>query len=171
MNFFNHRIHTLFLLLLLTVSCSRVDQSNTATIKKIVDGDTFHIILNGKLEKIRLIGIDTPESRINAKTKKDAERSNQNVSQIISLGKAATKYVKTLVKPGDEINLELDVQTRDRYGRLLVYVYIKDGRMLNELIVGNGYASPLTYPPNVKYVELFQSAYKKAREENKGLWE
>ncbi|MFH1525382.1 MAG: thermonuclease family protein, partial [Bacteroidota bacterium] len=91
--------------------------------------------------------------------------------QIISLGKAATKYVKTLVKPGDEINLELDVQTRDRYGRLLVYVYIKDGRMLNELIVKDGYASPLTYPPNVKYVELFQRAFEKAREENKGLWE
>ena len=77
----------------------------------------------------------------------------------------------TLVKPGDKIDLGSNVQLRDRYGRLLVYVYLKDGSMLNEVIVRNGYASPMTYPPNVKYVQLFKNAYQKAREEGRGLWQ
>ena len=105
-------------------------QANTVT--RIVDGDTLKVFYMGSEESVRLIGIDTPESRVNKKTKKDAERNNQDIKIIIEMGKEATKYVKGLVKPGDLITIELDVQERDRYGRILGYVYLSNRKMLNE---------------------------------------
>jgi len=77
---------------------------------------------------------------------------------------------KSLVKKGDKVKIEFDVQKRDKYGRLLGYVYLPGGRMLNEEIVKAGYVSLLTYPPNVKYQERFLKAYREARENKRGLW-
>ena len=136
-----------------------------------MDGDTLKA-KNGvqQEESIRLIGIDTPESKANKKAKKDAERSNSDVKTITAMGKESAKFTATLVKPGDEIRIEFDVRPRDRYGRLLGYVYLSSGKMLNEEIIKAGYASVLTYPPNVKFQESFLNAYKKAREDKKGLW-
>ncbi len=86
------------------------------------------------------------------------------------MGKRATEYVKSLVKTGDLITIEFDVQQRDRYDRLLGYVYLSNGKMLNEEIVKAGYANVMTIPPNVKYKNKFLVAYKQARERKKGLW-
>ena len=138
---------------------------------QIVDGDTLTIQHNGRNEKIRLIGIDAPESRINNKTKKDATRSNGDIETITKMGKEATLFVKKIVKPGDPVTIEFDKQTRDKYGRLLGYVYMANGKMLNEEIVKAGYASLMTYPPNVKYQDRFLKAYREARENSRGLWE
>jgi micrococcal nuclease len=68
------------------------------------------------------------------------------------------------------VTIEFDVQTRDRYGRLLGYVYLFNGKMLNEEIVKAGYANLMTYPPIVKYQERFLKAYREARENRRGLW-
>ena len=73
---------------------------------------------HGQLESIRLIGIDTPESKRNKKAKKDAERTGQDLDTIITMGKQATEYVKELVKVGDMVSLEFDVKQRDHYSRL-----------------------------------------------------
>ena len=105
---------------------------HTTTVTRIVDGDTLKVFYLGSEESIRLIGIDTPESRVNKKTKRDAERSGQDIDTIIAMGKRATEYVKSLVEPGDLITIEFDAQERDRYGRLLCYVYLSNGKMLNE---------------------------------------
>ena len=137
---------------------------------KVVDGDTLKIEHQGRIESLRLIGIDTPESRINKKAQKDAARSGEDIKKIISLGQEATRYVKILVKPGDPLRVEFDRQIRDKYGRLLGYVYLPSGKMLNEEIVKAGYANLMTYPPNVKYEEKFLRAYREARENNRGLW-
>jgi micrococcal nuclease len=137
---------------------------------QVVDGDTLKIAHQNRIEKIRLIGIDTPESRVNPKAKKDAARNQEDVKKIISLGQEATRYVKSLVKPGDTIRIEFDRQIRDKYGRLLGYVYLPNGKMLNEEIVKAGYANLMTYPPNVKYEERFLKAYQEARGNNRGLW-
>ena len=142
----------------------------TTTVTRIVDGDTLKVFYLGNEESIRLIGIDTPESRVNKKTKKDAERNNQDIKIIIEMGKKATRYVKGLVKPGDLITIELDVQERDRYGRILGYVYLSNGKMLNEEIVKAGYAMTMTIPPNVKYKDRFLIAYQEAKEDKRGLW-
>jgi micrococcal nuclease len=67
------------------------------------------------------------------------------------------------------VKMEFDVQRRDKYGRLLAYLYLSDGRMLNEEIVKAGYANLMTIPPNVKYQERFLKAYREARKNKRGL--
>ena len=89
---------------------------------------------------------------------------------ITSMGKESAKFSATLVKPGDTVKIEFDIRPRDQYGRLWGYAYLSNGKMLNEEIVKAGYASVLTYPPNVKYQEKFLKGYKEAREAKKGLW-
>jgi micrococcal nuclease len=160
----------LFLFLFLFIFSIPSHAEVTAKVLWVVDGDTLKIEFEGKKESIRLIGIDTPESRINPKAKKDAERSRQDIETIIAQGKKAAAFVKTLVKKGDTVKIEFDVQQRDKYRRLLGYVYLSDGRMLNEEIVKAGYASLMTYPPNVRHVERFRKAYQEARGNRRGLW-
>ena len=103
---------------------------NTYTVAKVIDGDTLKLS-NG--ERVRLIGIDTPESRDNPKLRRDAERTGQDRQAIIAMGKRATEFTKKLVE-GKQVRLEFDVQQRDKYGRLLAYVYLEDGTFLNSSI-------------------------------------
>jgi len=144
--------------------------ADMATVIKVIDGDTIKIMYQQEKQSVRLIGIDTPESRANKKANKDAMRSGQDVAAITTMGKQATAYAKNMVKPGDTISIEFDVQKRDKYGRLLGYVYLSDGRMLNEEIIRGGYASAMTIPPNIKYQARFLNAYRNARENKRGLW-
>ena len=138
---------------------------------KVYDGDTFKCRLeSGEEVKVRLIGIDTPESRRNRKAYRDAERSGKSVEEIVRLGKKATEFTRSLIPPGTVVYLETDVQLHDRYGRLLAYVYLPDGRMLNEVLVEEGYATVYTFPPNVKYAERFVELQRKAMREGRGLW-
>jgi len=136
----------------------------------VIDGDTIKVLYHGKKESVRLIGIDCPESRRNARAKKIAERSKEDLNIIIKQGKAAKKFTKSLVKKGDMVELEFDVTVRDFYHRLLAYVYLANGKMLNEEIIQAGYASPLTIQPNSKYADKFLEEFRKARENKKGLW-
>ena len=167
------------LLALLTIFQSSCGNSNNkensktlnlpeATVDHVIDGDTVVVIFSGQKEHVRLIGIDTPESRINKRVEKQRELGD--AEKVIELGKKAKEFTKSLVKPGDKVYLEFDVQQRDRYGRLLAYVYLQDGRMLNKEIICNGYAMPLTIPPNVKYEEELRKCYQEAREKGLGLW-
>lgn len=156
--------------LTLPLQAISVEQIGSAKVIRLVDGDTLKVNYKGKEESVRLIGIDAPESTPNKKAKNDAQRSGEDLKTITAMGKEATNYVKTLVKPGDTVRIEFDVQKRDKYGRLLGYVYLSDGRILNEEIVKAGYANLMTVPPNVKYQERFLKGYREARENRKGLW-
>lgn len=159
-----------FLFFLLSGLAVAAYATTPAKVVRVVDGDTLKVELNGRVENIRLIGIDTPESKVNKKAKKDAARSSQDIKTIVSLGKAATSFTKSIIKPGDLVDIEQDVQSRDRYGRLLAYVYLKSGKMLNEEIIAAGFASVMTIPPNVRHQERFLRAYRTARERQRGLW-
>ena len=143
---------------------------SNATVVRVVDGDTLRIEMNGHEEAVRLIGIDTPESKINKKAKKDAIKTNHDIETITAMGKEAARYVRTLVRKGDMVGIEYDVQKRDKYHRLLVYAYLSDGKMLNEEIIKAGYANVMTYPPNVKYQDRFVRAYREARDTKRGLY-
>lgn len=125
-------------------------------VTRVVDGDTFEVDFNGTKEKVRLIGVDTPES-----VHPDASR---NVEE----GKLTSEYTKEYLE-GKEVALEFDVQERDKYGRLLAYAWI-DGEMYNKHLLNIGYAQVATYPPNVKYVDDFTALQKTARENKVGLW-
>jgi micrococcal nuclease len=152
------------------LSVSPGNTYNKATVVQVVDGDTLRIEMDGQEEAIRLIGIDTPESKINKKAKKDSIKTNYDVETIMAMGKEAARYVRTLVRKGDTVGIEFDIQKRDKYRRLLVYAYLSDGKMLNEEIVKAGYANIMTYPPNVRYQDRFVRAYREARDTKRGLY-
>ncbi len=141
-----------------------------AVVLHVVDGDTLYVTTGGTRTPVRLIGIDTPESRDNPKARRDSRRSGKDLETICAQGRRATEFVKGLVGPGKVLGLEFDVQKNDRYGRLLAYAYLADGRMLNEVIARAGFAAPMTIPPNVRYVERFRAACDQARRERAGLW-
>lgn len=142
----------------------------TAEVIRVIDGDTIKVNLQGQTESIRLIGIDTPESRKNGKATRDSDRSGQDVAAIISQGKEAAAFTRSRVKKGDTVRIETDVQQRDKYRRILAYVWLSNGTMLNEAIVRAGYAQPATFPPNVRYQGLFLEAARDARRNGRGLW-
>jgi len=159
----------IFVVLSLFLTINSYAQQRT-TVTRIIEGDTLQALYGGVEKRIRLIGVDTPESRVNRKAKKDANMSEQDIKTIIEMGKKAKKYVDGLVKRGDLITIEFDVQKMDKYGRLLCYVYLSNGKMLNEEVVKAGYANVMSIPPNVKYKDRFFRAYKQAKESNMGLW-
>ena len=141
-----------------------------AVIKRIIDGDTISVFSGGKILKIRLIGIDAPESMENKKSLRNSNMSGKDIKTIISQGKQAIAFLKTHLKKGDVVFLEFDIVNHDKYGRTLAYVYLSDGRFLNNLMISSGYASPLTIAPNVKYKDLFLKSFQTARENKIGLW-
>ncbi len=138
---------------------------------KVYDGDTFRCRLpEGEKVRVRLIGIDTPEKRRNRKLMRDARRLGIPPEEIIEMGRKASEFTRKLIPPGTVVYLETDVQLHDRYGRLLAYVWLPDGRMLNEVLLKEGYATIYTFPPNVKYVDRFRKAQEYARDRGKGFW-
>ena len=141
------------------------DYSNIL-VTRAVDGDTLVLENN---ERVRLIGIDTPEMHESNKLNRDAQRSGQDVEAIKQLGRQSYEFTKKLVE-GKRVRLEFDVERYDKYKRILAYVYLEDGTFLNAMIVQEGYASLMTYPPNVKYADLFLKLYQEARQNQRGLW-
>jgi len=135
-------------------------------VTRAVDGDTL-VLETG--ERVRLIGIDTPEMHVSNKLYRDAQRTNQDITTIQKLGLRSYEFTKKLVE-GKRVSLEFDVEKYDKYDRLLAYIYLKDGTFVNAEIVKQGYASLMTYPPNVKYADLFLKLYREARENRRGLW-
>ena len=135
-------------------------------VRRVIDGDTLELE-DG--ERVRLIGIDTPEMHESPKLHRDSQRTKENISTIQKLGAESCEFTRDLVE-GKRVSLEFDVEKRDRYDRLLAYVYLKDKTFVNAQIVKEGYANLMTYPPNVKYADLFRKLYQEARENKRGLW-
>src|SRR5438034_1570900 len=123
---------------------------------RVVDGDTIKVRLDGgRTERVRYIGIDTPES-----VKPD--------TPVQCFAKKASHFNDSLVS-GRDVTLKTDAEERDRYGRLLAYVYA-DGRFVNRELVARGYARTLTIPPNVAHEDEFARLARRAREAGLGLW-
>ena len=127
-----------------------------ATVVSVVDGDTLWVELNGQREKIRYIGIDAPETQ-------------HPVKGVQEYGHEAKAANRKLVE-GKPVRLEFDVGRRDKYGRLLAYVYVEDGTFVNAWLVREGFAQVMTIPPNVKHQDLFLNLQREAREAKRGLW-
>jgi micrococcal nuclease len=141
-----------------------------ATVSRVVDGDTIRVqIKNGPEGRVRLIGIDTPEVHESEKLARDVRQSGRTREEIKVLGRLAWNFTKRYLDR-KEVGLQYDVQTRDQYGRVLAYVWLRDGTLFNVLILREGYAQILTIPPNVRYAELFLACQREARQANRGLW-
>lgn len=122
---------------------------------RVIDGDTIHVQINGRIEKVRYIGVNTPEVHHPTKGEQPGGREAAAVNGALVSGK--------------RLRLELDVQARDRYGRLLAYVWIGDV-MVNAELVRLGYAQVMTIPPNIRYQHLFLKLQRDARDAGRGLW-
>ncbi len=130
-----------------------------AKVVRVIDGDTIELETG---EKVRYIGVDTPETK----------HPNKPVQ---CFGREAAQKNKELVE-GKEILLEKDISETDRYGRLLRYIYLPNPEatdeaiFVNEFLIEQGFAQVITYPPDVKYHPLLLQAQKQAQSEEKGLW-
>jgi endonuclease YncB( thermonuclease family) len=129
-----------------------------AKVTRVVDGDTIEVVavgiddLDPITEKIRMIGVDTPETK-----------------PVQKYGKEASDYTKEQLM-GTTVFIEVDVEVRDRYGRVPAYVYTEDGTMFNAKLIAEGYGQAATFLPNVRWVDFFESLQKNARDLSRGLW-
>ena len=137
-----------------------------AYVSRVVDGDTLKL---SDGERVRLIGIDTPELHYSNKLLRDSKRTHRDIETIQEMGKRAAMFTKGLCDK-KKVRLELDVEKRDKYGRCLAYVYLEDGTFVNAKIMEEGYAQVMTIPPNVKYADYFLKLEKEARANHRGLW-
>jgi micrococcal nuclease len=129
-----------------------------ASVTRVVDGDTIAVKVAGKTDKVRLIGIDTPESV-------------KPGTPVQCFAREASDQTKHLLPAGTSVRLERDVDGRDQYGRLLAYVYrTSDGLFVNLSLVRDGFAVPYTIPPNVAHTDDFTRAAADARQADRGLW-
>jgi len=158
------RLRILFIIIIVLTYTALINPADNKdkyiyyNVKKVVDGDTFWIDDGSqKGLKIRLIGVDAPESR------------NSGTKEMTYFGREASGYLTSLIA-GKKVRLEYDVGHFDRYGRTLAYVFLEDGTFVNATLVKNGYATVMTVPPNVKYADTFLKLERKARNHKKGLW-
>ena len=128
-----------------------------AEVVRVVDGDTIIVAMNGEEQRVRYTGIDTPET----------VRPDWPVEPF---GPEAASFNRELVDR-KTVWLEKDVSDTDQFGRLLRYVWLADGRMVNALLVEAGYATVTTFPPDVKYATEFARLQREARASERGLWE
>ncbi len=120
---------------------------------RVNDGDTVTVLLDGRTCRARLIGIDAPEMGQEP------------------WGRASREHLRKLLKNGRwRVSLERDLEQFDKYGRLLVYLWSPDGRMINEKMLEDGYAVLFTIQPNSKYADRFRKAQRLARENGRGIW-
>jgi micrococcal nuclease len=126
--------------------------SEPCRVVRIVDGDSIECVLQGKRERIRLLGIDAPELRQEP------------------FGRRAKAFVQQVLPLRASVALEIDVRERDRYGRLLAYVWSDSATMINEAILRAGFALPYIEPPNVRYAKVLRGATASARAAGVGLW-
>ncbi|OGL06540.1 MAG: hypothetical protein A3H48_03985 [Candidatus Rokubacteria bacterium RIFCSPLOWO2_02_FULL_71_18] len=125
------------------------------TVVRVVDGDTIHVKVGERVEKVRYIGVNTPEVHHPTKGEEPGGREAACVNRDLVAGR--------------QVRLELDAQTHDRYGRVLAYVWV-DGAMINAELVRLGYAQVMTIPPNVRHQALFLRLQREARAAERGLW-
>jgi micrococcal nuclease len=129
-----------------------------ARVTRVVDGDTIEVELDHHREKVRLLGIDTPET-------------HHPTKPVQCYGEEASQHTAALLPAGTEVRLERDDEERDDYGRLLAYVYRRaDDLFVNLELVRQGFASLLTIRPNVAHVADLTAAESSARHDDLGLW-
>ncbi|SEM18289.1 micrococcal nuclease [Mesobacillus persicus] len=146
----------IFISLIITGCSSNATDGLTAKVLSVTDGDTIKVKLkDGSEERVRMTLIDTPETK-------------HPRLGVQPFGKEASEFTTSKLT-GKEVVLEMDVEERDQYGRLLAYVWLGD-TLFNELLIEKGYARVAVFPPNTKYVDQFNSVQKKAQAAGVGIW-
>lgn len=166
------RIYSIILIVLvLLISmvgiCQQAGKNKTnlyeAVVLRVVDGDTIIVALNNQEERIRMIGVDAPES------------VSLNEEENTVWGQSASEYTKSVLEPGTKIWLTFDIEERDQYGRMLAYIWLdSDTENLNHLfqkqLIEEGYALAIRYEPNTKYTAELYATMEGAIADRSGLW-
>ena len=141
-------------------SCTNADilQADVATIVSVVDGDTIVLKVQNQTETVRLLGIDTPETVHPSKP-------------IECFGPEASAFTKVTLVKGSTVKLLRDVEPRDRYQRLLVYLFLADGTLFNQLLIDRGFARTLSIEPNTAFASQFAWHESNAKNRRVGLWQ
>ena len=141
-------------------SCTNADilQADVATIVSVVDGDTIVLKVQNQTETVRLLGIDTPETVHPSKP-------------IECFGPEASAFTKATLIKGSAVKLVRDVEPRDRYQRLLVYLFLADGTLFNQLLIDRGFARTLSIEPNTAFASQFAAYESNAKNRRVGLWQ
>lgn len=132
-------------------------------IVRVIDGDTLIVLMSGREERVRLIGVDAPES----------VSSNEEENSVF--GERASEYTKAALLPGTKVFLTFDEEREDQYGRMLAYVWTDsdlqnmDGLFQKQLL-SDGYAIAIHYEPNTMYMQILYAAMNEARLKKQGLW-
>lgn len=153
----------LLLIFSLLLSGVQAEKYIQAKVTRVIDGDTIDVVIKNKIERVRFIGVNCPES----------------TTRLEPYGKEASNFTrKNLLNK--TVYLELDVQTYDKYNRLLAYIWLSTPikiteqeirkKMFNAILLLEGFAQIMTVPPNIKYVDYFIKFQREAREKQKGLW-
>ncbi len=149
------------------------DELIPCKVVRVIDGDTFRCVPEGKRRtiKVRLMGIDTLETKNRRKGIRQAKWFLGGLDTVLSFGKKAKRYVEEKIM-GKEVYLEPSLKGRDVHGRMLAFVWLDEDRdeMLNELLVREGLAFVYIIPPQIKYLKRLGEAQEEAYEENKGFW-
>jgi micrococcal nuclease len=139
-----------------TISPGAVEAN--AEVEFVIDGDTIDVFIDGTEERVRLIGIDTPETK----------KPN---TPIECFGPEATSFTESLLPVGTPVRLERDIVNRDDFGRLLAYVYrAEDGIFVNYEVLRQGFGTPLSIAPNTTHIDLFVDAARAAEANDVGIW-
>jgi micrococcal nuclease len=141
------------------------------TVRRVIDGDTVVVRLpDRRQERVRLIGIDTPEIHANEKLAREIARTGRDAVTLRRLGRRAAAFTEALLPVGRRVRLELDVERYDRDKRLLAYVWRADGILVNLALLEAGHAQLLTISPNIRYADEFRACAAAARVARRGLW-
>ena len=140
-----------------------------ARVLRVIDGDTLVCFSSGQELRVRLIGIDTPESAENKRAELQCRQMQASMEEVLAMGQEAKAHLKTLLPVGAKITLVFDVVPLDKYGRTLAYAF-RGNTHINERMLSDGYAMLLTIPPNVSHERKFHRAFHKAVESGRGLW-
>lgn len=134
-----------------------------ARVVRVISADTLTVLYRGKWEEIKLIGPEALQTTLNDRAYEQALKNATSPEEIIRRGLKASESVRGFVHYGSQVWIEFDVKKRDRFSRLLGYIYLADGRMLNEVILRQGLAELFLVPPNLRYSRRFQEVARRAR--------
>ena len=149
---------TIVLSISIIPNCSNTKTNSVGTVIYVIDGDTIDVSIQGAKTRVRLIGVDTPETKHPTK-------------RVSCYGPEASRYVNTLLPKGTKVILRPDKKAKDRYGRMLAYVYIQhNGLFINLDLVRKGFAKPMKFYPNVLHAYEFDKAASRAKAAKVGLW-
>ena len=155
---------------LLTSHIALPEVARAQEVDFVFDGDSFRADMGVLTQNIRLVGIECPEGTPSSKARREARRLGMTMREYLEFGDRAAAFTRKHLPKDGKFRLEHDVEKRDKYGRLLGYVWLPNGKLLNEELVRAGLATLFPTEKNVKYKARLQAALVEAKKHKRGIW-